>query len=154
MPLPPARPVVSLRRLAEAMTVVAAMLGWFESTLAQDSAAFASADYLAQFNSVNVNNKIDRVPGISVTLNAGAPSGGAATSNSNVKNRGLGTGAQILIDGKPLAGKDNEAGAQPSRLAAAQVRHIEIIRATSRDMPFVWMRTMPLMVHVAAHASA
>lgn len=95
LPLPPARPVVSLKRLAAALAVMTAMLGWFESTLAQDSAAFASADYHARFNPVNMNNMIDRVPGISVTLNAGAPTGGAATSNSNANNRGLGAGAQF-----------------------------------------------------------
>ncbi len=129
---------VALLRLSLAIAVSTALPG-HNNTFAQDSAALDStvvypAEYFAQFNPVNVNDMIDRVPGISVALNAGATSGGGATNNNNANNRGLGAGAQILIDGKRLAGKDNEARTQLSRIAANQVRHIEIIRGTSGDL--------------------
>ena len=129
---------VALLRLSLAIAVSTALPGQ-NNTFAQDSAALDStvvypAEYFAQFNPVNVNDMIDRVPGISVALNAGTTSGGGATNNNNANNRGLGAGAQILIDGKRLAGKDNEARTQLSRIAANQVRHIEIIRGTSGDL--------------------
>jgi len=130
---------VALKRLTFAIALATALLAQNSDTFAQDSAALDStvvypAEYFAQFNPVNVNDMIDRVPGISVALNAGATSGGGATNNNNANNRGLGAGAQILIDGKRLAGKDNEARTQLSRIAANQVRHIEIIRGTSGDL--------------------
>ncbi len=130
---------VALHRLTLAIAVSTALLVQTTDTFAQDSADLDStvvypAEYFAQFNPVNVNDMIDRVPGISVALNAGATSGGGATNNNNANNRGLGAGAQILIDGKRLAGKDNEARTQLSRIAANQVHHIEIIRGTSGDL--------------------
>jgi outer membrane receptor for ferrienterochelin and colicins len=130
---------VALKCLTLAIAVSSALLAPNSNTFAQDSAALDStvvypAEYFAEFNPVNVNDMIDRVPGISVALNAGTPSGGGATNNNNANNRGLGAGAQILIDGKRLAGKDNEARTQLSRIAANQVRHIEIIRGTSGDL--------------------
>ncbi|MDP1931391.1 MAG: TonB-dependent receptor [Gammaproteobacteria bacterium] len=113
---------------------------WAQDSSAQNSGGLDStvvypADYFAQYSPVSVNDMIDRVPGISVALNAGTPSGGGANNNNaNNNNRGLGAGAQILINGKRLAGKDNEARNQLSRIAANQVRHIEIIRGTSGDL--------------------
>lgn len=128
-----------LKRLRLAIVSAASLLACHSQSFAQDSAALDStvvypAEYFAEFNPVNVNDMIDRVPGISVALNAGTPSGGGATNNNTANNRGLGAGAQILIDGKRLAGKDNEARTQLSRIAANQVRHIEIIRGTSGDL--------------------
>jgi outer membrane receptor for ferrienterochelin and colicins len=128
-----------LKRLRMIIVSAGVLIAGHSQSYAQDSAALDStvvytADYFAEFNPVNVNDMIDRVPGISVALNAGTPSGGGATNNNNANNRGLGAGAQILIDGKRLAGKDNEARTQLSRIAASQVRHIEIIRGTSGDL--------------------
>ncbi len=128
----------SLKRLA----ALTALFLTFSEAAAQDSAVLDStvvypAEYFAEFKPVNVNDMIDRVPGISVALNSGATSGGGANpspNNANNANRGLGAGAQILIDGKRLAGKDNEARTQLSRIAANQVKHIEIIRGTSGDL--------------------
>ena len=96
---------VALLRLSLAIAVSTALPGQ-NNTFAQDSAALDStvvypAEYFAQFNPVNVNDMIDRVPGISVALNAGATSGGGATNNNNANNRGLGAGAQILIRQAP-----------------------------------------------------
>ncbi len=139
MPAPATRTLHVLKRLVVALaagtaTVAFPAIGFAQDSAALDSTVIYPADYFAQFNPVNVNDMIDRVPGISVALNAGTPSGGGATNNANANNRGLGAGAQILIDGKRLAGKDNEARTQLSRIAAAQVRHIEIIRGTSGDL--------------------
>lgn len=127
---------MTLHRLA----LAAGLLMASSQSMAQDSADLDStvvypAEYFAQYSPVSVNDMIDRVPGISVALNAGTPSGGGANNNNaNNNNRGLGAGAQILIDGKRLAGKDNEARNQLSRISANQVRHIEIIRGTSGDL--------------------
>jgi len=49
--------------------------------------------------------------------------------------RGLGLGGdQVLIDGRRIAGKENEGNSQLSRIPATQVERIEIIRGTSGDL--------------------
>ncbi|MCB1666299.1 MAG: TonB-dependent receptor plug domain-containing protein [Pseudomonadales bacterium] len=88
------------------------------------------AAYFAEFEPVSVNDMLNQIPGISLALDAN--NGGSSSSNNN--NRGLGASSQILIDGKRLAGKANEASEQLSRIAAAQVDHIEIIRGTSSEL--------------------
>ena len=90
MKLPTAGLPFPLKRLA-ALTV---LLLTFADVSAQDSTALDStvvypAEYFAQFSPVNVNDMIDRVPGISVALNSGAASGGGSTSTTNNKVIGL-----------------------------------------------------------------
>ena len=121
------------------LALLAGLLMAASHVVAQDSAGLDStvvyqAEFFAQYSPVSVNDIIDRIPGISLALNAGAPSGGGGNTNNQNNSRGLGAGAQILINGKRLAGKDNEARSQLNRIAASQVRHIEIIRGTSGDL--------------------
>lgn len=99
-------------------------------TQSTDSTVTYPAAYFAEFEPVSVNDMLNQIPGISLALDANA--GGSRLNNT--VDRGLGASSQILIDGKRLAGKANEASEQLSRIAAAQVDYIEIIRGTSSDL--------------------
>lgn len=87
------------------------------------------ASYFAQYGAVSVNDMLNRIPGISLALEGNQ----VPTIGSN-NDRGLGGEGQILINGKRLAGKANEASSQLDRIAADQVDYIEIIRGTSGDL--------------------
>jgi outer membrane receptor for ferrienterochelin and colicin len=84
------------------------------------------AEYFSQWNPVTVADMIDRIPGIAIALDD--------SGNSNQNNRGLGSAENILINGRRLSGKDNDATAQLSRISYEQVSHIEIIRGTSTEL--------------------
>ncbi|MBM87032.1 MAG: hypothetical protein CMQ41_01505 [Gammaproteobacteria bacterium] len=91
-----------------------------ESTVVYDAAFFA------QYSPVNVNDMIDRIPGISLAMNnRGGPR----------NRRGLGAGEnEILINGQRQTGKNNEGQSQLSRISADQVEYIQIIRGTSEEL--------------------
>lgn len=82
--------------------------------------------YFAEYAPLTVNDMLNRIPGINLVLNTGGSNSGS--------DRGLGSSAQILIDGKRLAGKANEASSQLDRIAANEVNYIEIIRGSSSDL--------------------
>jgi outer membrane receptor for ferrienterochelin and colicin len=83
------------------------------------------ADFFAEFSPVNVNDMMDRIPGISLAMN----------NRGGGNRRGLGPGEnEILINGQRQTGKSNEGRDQLSRLSADQVDYIEIIRGTSEEM--------------------
>lgn len=86
------------------------------------------ASFFAQYGVVSVNDMLSRIPGISLALE------GNQVPSFNQNNRGLGATSQILINGKRLAGKANEASSQLDRIAAEQVDYIEIIRGNSGDL--------------------
>tara|TARA_B110000438_G_scaffold69378_1_gene69630 strand:- start:282 stop:2465 length:2184 start_codon:yes stop_codon:yes gene_type:complete len=96
-----------------------------------DSTVTYPASYFIQFAPVSVSDMLDRIPGIGMVLNG-------ATADLDRRfgggDRGLGGSSQILIDGKRLAGKSNEARTQLSRLAAEEVDYIEIVRGTSSEL--------------------
>lgn len=85
-----------------------------------------TSDYFAEYAPITVNDMLNRIPGIDLVLGTG--------SSSSNSDRGLGSSAQILIDGKRLAGKANEASSQLNRIAANEVNYIEIIRGSSSDL--------------------
>ena len=88
------------------------------------------ATFFAQYGAVSANDMLNRIPGIALALDGNqVPRVGNATND-----RGLGAEGQILINGKRLAGKANEARAQLDRIAASQVSHIEIIRGSSGNL--------------------
>lgn len=104
-------------------------LGWLPDRVLlaqQDSTVTYPAAYFQQWNPVTVADMIDRIPGIAIALDD--------NSNNNQNNRGLGSAENILINGRRLSGKNNDANAQLSRIAYDQVSHIEIIRGTSTDL--------------------
>ena len=86
------------------------------------------ASYFAEFEAVSVNDMLNRIPGIALALD-----GNQVPSIGN-NDRGLGAESQILINGKRMAGKANEAREQLDRIPANQVNYIEIIRGTSGDL--------------------
>ena len=103
------------------------------TTLAQTPETDSTVTYGAEFfqgsGALTVNDMLDRVPGIEMILQATNVS-----SVSSDGNRGLGATSQILIDGKRMAGKANEARSQLARIPAGQVARIEIIRGSSSDL--------------------
>jgi outer membrane receptor for ferrienterochelin and colicins len=115
--------------------VTAMLASLFTSlALAQDSAeedgtVTYPASYFAQYGAVSVNDMLNLIPGIGLALE-----GNQVPTFGGGNNRGLGGSGQILIDGKRLAGKANEASSQLDRIAADQVDYIEIIRGTSGDL--------------------
>ena len=124
--------------------------------MAQDSAAEGGeeestvnypAAFFSQFNPVSVDDMLSRIPGIELVLDTSR--GGFA--NFNQQDRGLGGSAQILIDGKRLAGKVNEAREQLARIAAEEVDYIEIIRGTSSGLD---VQNVGQVVNVVLKSSA
>jgi outer membrane receptor for ferrienterochelin and colicins len=110
-----------------------ALLGSISSLHAQqstdeNSTVVYGADYFEQWSPVTAQDMINRIPGI------GAPTGGNFGSRNSGRGLGGGGGDQILINGKRVAGKDNEANAQLQRISADKVRHIELIRGTSAEL--------------------
>ena len=108
------------------------MQGQTESEItSSDSTITYPASYFIQFAPVSVSDMLDRIPGIGLVLDG-------ATADLDRRfgggDRGLGGSSQILIDGKRLAGKTNEARIQLSRLAAEEVDYIEIVRGTSSEL--------------------
>lgn len=89
------------------------------------------ADYFSEWSPMTAQDMLNRIPGV------GSPTGAMNMSQeSGGGGRGLGGGGgeQILIDGKRMAGKDNQASTTLSRISAAQVNYIEIIRGTSGEL--------------------
>lgn len=112
-----------------ALYLVAASSPLLAQNEAEDDATvtYPSA-YFSEYGVVSVNDMLSRIPGIGLALEGNqVPSFGA-------NNRGLGATSQILINGKRLAGKANEASSQLDRIAAEQVDYIEIIRGSSGDL--------------------
>ncbi|MCB1648495.1 MAG: TonB-dependent receptor [Gammaproteobacteria bacterium] len=91
-----------------------------------DASVRFPAEYFSEYAPITVNDMLNRIPGIELIL--------GTSSSSSGGDRGLGSSAQILIDGKRLAGKANEASSQLNRIAANEVNYIEIIRGSSSDL--------------------
>ena len=89
-----------------------------------DSTVVYDAEFFAQYNPVTANDMLDRIPGLNLS-NGGSDGGG---------DRGLGTGGNLLINGQRIAGKENAAQDQLSRIPANEVERIEIIRDTSGEL--------------------
>ena len=107
--------------------------GIYVSAVAQentetDSTVTYPASFFTKYGPVSVNDMLNVIPGISVALE------GNEVQTFNGADRGLGASEQILINGKRIAGKANEASSQLDRISADQVQYIEIIRGTSGDL--------------------
>jgi len=94
-----------------------------------DSTVRYPAGFFTQYSPVSVNDMLNVIPGIGLALE-----GNEVPTLGGANNRGLGGSDQILINGKRLAGKANEASSQLDRISAEQVQYIEIIRGTSGDL--------------------
>lgn len=118
------------------ITFVSAALFSLLSTLvlaqdvAEDDATITyPASYFAEYGAVSVNDMLNRIPGIGLALE-----GNQVPTFGQQNARGLGGSSQVLINGKRLAGKANEASSQLDRIAADQVDYIEIIRGSSGEL--------------------
>ncbi len=98
----------------------------FAQSSEENSNVTYPSTYFAEYAPITVNDMLNRIPGINLVL--------TTSSSSSSSDRGLGSSAQILIDGKRLAGKANEASSQLDRIAANEVDYIEIIRGSSSDL--------------------
>lgn len=114
-----------LRPLSQLCFAILSAQAMAQSTSDSSTVTYPSA-YFDEYAPITVNDMLNRIPGINLILNAG--------SSSSSSDRGLGSSAQILIDGKRLAGKANEASSQLDRIAANEVNYIEIIRGSSSDL--------------------
>ncbi len=123
------RRATPLHRLTTAICLSTAISTAMAQTPETDSTATYGADFFEGSGALTVNDMLDRVPGIEMILQATNVS-----SVSSDGNRGLGATSQILIDGKRMAGKANEARSQLARIPASQVARIEIIRGSSSDL--------------------
>ena len=123
------RRVPHLHRLTTAICLTTAISTALAQTPETDSTATYGADFFEGSGALTVNDMLDRVPGIEMILQATNVS-----SVSSDGTRGLGATSQILIDGKRMAGKANEARSQLARIPASQVARIEIIRGSSSDL--------------------
>lgn len=95
-----------------------------EST--DDSTVVFPASYFEAYAPITVNDMLDRVPGIELILQT--------TGNNSDGDRGLGATAQVLINGRRMAGKANEARAQLDRISASEVERVEIVRGSSSGL--------------------
>ncbi len=127
------------RRIASTCLLLAVMhanqgLAQDAPSTGEDSTVTYSAAYFEQYEPFSVVDMLDRIPGINVARQQGPSSGGPGSSQGSGR-RGLGLGGdQVLIDGRRIAGKENEGNSQLSRIPANQVERIEIIRGTSGDL--------------------
>ncbi len=136
----PAR-LTAMRSRSTVMTLAAAALLLSAATAsAQDAATGGEstvtypAEFFAQYEPYSVNDMLNRIPGINLAMGGGGNNGGPGSSGG-ADRRGLGAGGdQILINGRRIAGKENEGNAQLARIPANQVQYIEIIRGTSGDL--------------------
>lgn len=101
------------------------------SVPAQDldqSTVIYDATYFEQFNPVTLEDMIRNIPGGTAVLRGG---GGGGNNN----NRGFGANdVQILIDGRRMSGKANNMVTNLSRVQAAQVDRIELIRGNAEGL--------------------
>jgi len=127
--------IASILALACAISPVATAQDALPST-GQDSTVTYPATYFAEFDPYSVSDMLDRIPGINVARGGDSGRGGGGSSSSRGSDRrGLGAGGdQVLINGRRIAGKENEGSDQLSRIPASQVEYIEIIRGTSGDL--------------------
>lgn len=88
-----------------------------EENILDDSTIVYEATFFDQYTPISANDMISRIPGVNLRSGGGG--------------RGLGSGGDLLINGKRIAGKDNSANDQLQRIAANQVERIEIIRGSS-----------------------
>ena len=101
----------------------------------EDATVTYPASFFSQYEPFSVNDMLDRIPGINVARGGGGGGGGGPGFSGGNNRRGLGMGGdQVLINGRRIAGKENEGSSQLARISASQVDYIEIIRGTSGDL--------------------
>ncbi|PCI74918.1 MAG: hypothetical protein COB20_14120 [SAR86 cluster bacterium] len=112
-----------------ALIVIAAIIPQLSlgQDASEDSSVAYPASFFSAFSPVTVNDMLDRIPGIELILEE-------SSGTSSDGDRGLGSTARVLINGRRLAGKANEARAQLDRISADEVERVEIIRGSSSGL--------------------
>ena len=99
----------------------------FGQESSESSSVAYPASFFSAFSPVTVNDMLNRIPGIELILEE-------SSGTSSDGDRGLGSTARVLINGRRLAGKANEARAQLDRISADEVERVEIIRGSSSGL--------------------
>lgn len=105
-----------------------------QDNVGDDSTVVYRADYFAEFNPITAQDMVDRIPGVGGATGSGGGFGGGAGGGNGGRGLGGGGGSEIIINGKRMAGKSNQASGQLNRITAGQVDYIELIRGTSGDL--------------------
>ncbi len=106
-----------------------------QDNVGDESTVVYRADYFAEFNPISAQDMVDRIPGVGgATGRGGGFGGGGAGGGNGGRGLGGGGGSEIIINGKRVAGKSNQASGQLDRITADQVDYIELIRGTSGDL--------------------
>ncbi|NBP72096.1 MAG: hypothetical protein EBU57_02675, partial [Alphaproteobacteria bacterium] len=113
--------------------------GWIGKSETEHGIASAyAADYFNEWQPITAQDMLDRIPGLAGgggPGGRGGPPGGGGNPSSGGRGLGSGSGGtDILIDGKRIAGKNNQTGGLLSRIPADQVQEIQIIRGTSGEL--------------------
>ncbi len=136
---------LKVRKSILSASILLALAGFSASSQAQeatsDSTVRYPAEYFQEWAPTTAQDMLSRIPGMN-SGGGGGPGGpggggfGGGGFGGGGGGRGLGAGGgdQILIDGKRMAGKGNQASSQLSRISASQVAYIEIIRGTSGEL--------------------
>jgi hypothetical protein len=114
----------------------APLRGMAQETSGDDSTVVYPANYFSEWSPITAQDMLDRIPGFSGGNGpgSGGPGPGGFSGNPSSGGRGFGGGSsgnEILVNGKRTAGKNNQTRGLLSRIAANQVREIQIIRGTS-----------------------
>ncbi len=102
----------------------------------EDSTVVYAADYFSQWRPITAQDMLDRIPGQEAAGPTGG-GGGPGPGNPSSGGRGLGSGSsgtEIMVNGKRVAGKNNQTRGLLDRITSEQVREIQIIRGTSGDL--------------------
>ncbi len=97
----------------------------------EDSTIVYQADYFTEYAPITAQDMLNRIPGQGTSGSSNGPGPGGNPSSGGRGFGGGSGGSEILINGKRTAGKSNQASDQLTRITAAQVREIQIIRGTS-----------------------
>ncbi|MFP6838096.1 MAG: TonB-dependent receptor plug domain-containing protein [Pseudohongiellaceae bacterium] len=104
-----------------------------QDNLGDESTIVYPAIYFAEYAPVTALDMVNRIPGINIQNNAA----GSSSRGAFRGGRGLGSGGggtQVLVNGKRVAGKNNNTQAMLARITAEQVAEIRLIRGTSGDL--------------------
>ena len=104
-------------------------------------------DFFNRYNAVTLLDMLNIIPGVKEVLdegNQGGPGGGA--------ERGFGSsGDQVLLNGRRLAGKSNNISDTLSRISAAQIEKIELIRGVATGLD---VQSQGLVINITTAADA
>lgn len=96
----------------------------------EDNTVTYDQAYFSQYNAVTLEDMINNIPGGTSML-----SDIRRDAKYEQTSRGFGSnGAQILINGKRMSGKANDIAANLTRISAAQVERIDLIRGNAEGL--------------------